>query len=603
MRRKGIFATVVVLAFLAPIASADIVMDHFDNPGVATFYEAQENVTAYSFDTADKPDGSVASLKMRHQNLAGNGWGQVQGQYSPAYDLSAETTIRFWAKASAPGVTLNVSLAVPNWQDGASWVTGVAITTNWAQYELPKTSFVINPYYTTGVTPVDWANVGTFQFGVGGTFDTDVWIDRFEAFGSVGVGIATLVPARSASVPTLPDVSVTFSKSVTGVDAADLTVNGSAATLVTGSGAGPYVFSGYAPPAIGTANVALASGGITAGADVFPGDTWTYQIEEWMVATAPLLVNPVTLDGVLNASEWSDANHYYFDGTDNTTRPGWADPVLPASDFACTFSVKHDVDFIYVGVYVYDDILIADGPDNPDWRDDRMEMYFDPDNSNTVNITPPADGPGGFQMTYDGRNYGGAYFAGFEDWWWAKATSDTVYVTTYEFRVAKQVSTTVTMVTGGTYGFDLSPCDADTAGDVRDHQIWWNAQTGNAWNNEEPWGDIFLSPLPKEVPVPGAPANLAATPADTYVRLTWDEASGFPEYYRIKQSETQGGPYTLATTSTATIKNVTGLTNGTLYYFIVTAVNAAGESGPSNEVSATPQQGLSLGARRWELYR
>jgi len=33
----------------------------------------------------------------------------------------------------------------------------------------------------------------------------------------------------------------------------------------------------------------------------------------------------------------------------------------------------------------------------------------------------------------------------------------------------------------------------------------------------------------------------------------------------------------------------TGLANGKTYYFVVTAVNAAGESSESNQVSATPK--------------
>ncbi len=52
---------------------------------------------------------------------------------------------------------------------------------------------------------------------------------------------------------------------------------------------------------------------------------------------------------------------------------------------------------------------------------------------------------------------------------------------------------------------------------------------------------------------------------------------------------TSGGPYsTIATGVTATSFTNTGLTNGTTYFFVVSAVNSAGESGNSNQASATP---------------
>jgi NAD(P)-dependent dehydrogenase (short-subunit alcohol dehydrogenase family) len=50
-----------------------------------------------------------------------------------------------------------------------------------------------------------------------------------------------------------------------------------------------------------------------------------------------------------------------------------------------------------------------------------------------------------------------------------------------------------------------------------------------------------------------------------------------------------GGPYTaIATGVTATSYTNTGLTNGTAYYYVVSAVNAYGESSNSAQVSATP---------------
>jgi hypothetical protein len=159
------------------------------------------------------------------------------------------------------------------------------------------------------------------------------------------------------------------------------------------------------------------------------------------------------------------------------------------------------------------------------------------------------------------------------------------------------------MVTGGTYGFDLSPCDADTPGDVRDTQIWWNSQVGTAWNNEPTWGDIYLDPRPLVAPVPEAPTNLVASPSSGSVSLTWDAAAGFVDEYRIYQSETSGVYTSPVSTTTLTTHLVTGLTNDTEYFFVVTAANESGEGPQSNEASATPRAGLSLRARSWRHYR
>ena len=66
--------------------------------------------------------------------------------------------------------------------------------------------------------------------------------------------IATRVPAAGATVSSLSSISITFSEAVTGVDAGDLLINADEALLVTGSGAGPYVFTFTQPPR-GTVNV------------------------------------------------------------------------------------------------------------------------------------------------------------------------------------------------------------------------------------------------------------------------------------------------------------------------------------------------------------
>jgi hypothetical protein len=69
--------------------------------------------------------------------------------------------------------------------------------------------------------------------------------------------------------------------------------------------------------------------------------------------------------------------------------------------------------------------------------------------------------------------------------------------------------------------------------------------------------------------------------------LNWT-ASSRAASYNIKFSTTSGGPYSTFTNVTATSTVVTGLVNGTPYYFVVSALNHSGESANSSQASATP---------------
>jgi concanavalin A-like lectin/glucanase superfamily protein/fibronectin type III domain protein len=86
---------------------------------------------------------------------------------------------------------------------------------------------------------------------------------------------------------------------------------------------------------------------------------------------------------------------------------------------------------------------------------------------------------------------------------------------------------------------------------------------------------------------PPLPTGLNATAGNAQVNLSWNASSGAASY-NLKRSLTNGGPYTPVADATGTNYTNTGLTNGTTYYYVVSAVNAGGESANSAEVSAMP---------------
>jgi hypothetical protein len=93
-------------------------------------------------------------------------------------------------------------------------------------------------------------------------------------------------------------------------------------------------------------------------------------------------------------------------------------------------------------------------------------------------------------------------------------------------------------------------------------------------------------------PVPPAPAGLAAVAGNAQVALNWSAASTATGY-KIKRSLTSGSGYAnIATNASLTFTN-TGLANGTLYYFVVSATNSFGESTNSTQVSARPTSSAS----------
>jgi len=91
----------------------------------------------------------------------------------------------------------------------------------------------------------------------------------------------------------------------------------------------------------------------------------------------------------------------------------------------------------------------------------------------------------------------------------------------------------------------------------------------------------------------GPPASLTATAGNGQASLSWLPSTGASGYH-VKRSTVSSGPYVGIACPTGTSYVDTGLTNGTTYYYLVSASytggpDAGGESSNSNTASATPR--------------
>jgi hypothetical protein len=115
-----------------------------------------------------------------------------------------------------------------------------------------------------------------------------------------------------------------------------------------------------------------------------------------------------------------------------------------------------------------------------------------------------------------------------------------------------------------------------------DGHLWGTAASGGFLEG----GTIFrLCP-------PAAPAGVSAGPAGaTGIRVSWAAINGAATYRLTRR--TASGPAIVVSTGSDTSFLDAGVTAGTRYFYVVTAINAAGESLGSNEVAITPGRGIA----------
>ena len=92
---------------------------------------------------------------------------------------------------------------------------------------------------------------------------------------------------------------------------------------------------------------------------------------------------------------------------------------------------------------------------------------------------------------------------------------------------------------------------------------------------------------------PAVPQRVVAVGSDRRVDLTWTPSDGATSY-RVKRATTPGGAYVQVGVPTTAAFSDTSATNGTRYWYVVSAVNFLGESGDSAAASATPSASSGL---------
>ncbi|MCX8157631.1 MAG: Ig-like domain-containing protein, partial [Verrucomicrobiae bacterium] len=121
--------------------------------------------------------------------------------------------------------------------------------------------------------------------------------------------VIAITPLPGTTVGRLDQITILFSEPVTGVDATDLLINSRPARSVTGSGAGPYVFS-YLPPSNGVVEVRWSPAAniqdLAPSPNAFAGGEWTYRLQAGLSYANKVIFNEIMHNprGGAAALEW-----------------------------------------------------------------------------------------------------------------------------------------------------------------------------------------------------------------------------------------------------------------------------------------------------------
>ena len=179
---------------------------------------------------------------------------------------------------------------------------------------------------------------------------------------------------------------------------------------------------------------------------------------------------------------------------------------------------------------------------------------------------------------------------------WDAVSSANVYHL-YMAEVGGVTPNNYNVLAGGMAHTDIATNYYDHTGLINGTTYYFVVIAGNSDGNSSISEEVSATPnVDTSGLAPIAPTNLQASAGDGRADLTWSAVNNADSYQLYmaevngvtasNYSELAGGM--AYTDISANSYSVTSLTNGTTYYFAVTASNSNGSSSESNEVSATP---------------
>ena len=221
--------------------------------------------------------------------------------------------------ASVSAVTLSINI-----DDGyIAWINGVEV----GRYNVPAGEPTIATAAVTAAEPVvqthsvpinvlrAGTNVITIQAFNANLTSSDLYVDAnlVGTIDDVPPGIAFQLPFADSTVSSLTQIEVDFTENVTGVNAADLLINGTAATNVTVLSGAAYSFRFPQPPA-GSVAVQFAAGhGIqdqAASPNPFAGASWNYILDPNVIVSENVRLNEFV---AVNVSGLRDEDNEFQD--------------------------------------------------------------------------------------------------------------------------------------------------------------------------------------------------------------------------------------------------------------------------------------------------